>query len=116
MPVTLDEQAVERSTYVVDVAFYDEDEAAVTPTAVTWTLTDELGNVVNSRDAVTVAAASTVSIVLSGLDLAVGGDLVGVWRRLLIEATYDSSLGTGLPLKDEVRFKIGDTVHLTGDD
>lgn len=116
MPSTLTTEAVERSTYVVDLTFTDENGDAVTPTAVTWTLTDELGNVVNGRDAVSATAAATVTVVLSGLDLAVGGDLVGVWRRLLVEATYTSDLGAGLPLKDEIRFKIGDTVHLTGDD
>ena len=116
MPSTLTTEAVERSTYVVDLTFTDENGDAVTPTAVTWTLTDELGNVVNGRDGVTVSPVAEVAVVLSGLDLAVGGDLAGLGRRLLVEATYDSDLGSNLSLKDEVRFKIGDTVHLTGDD
>ena len=106
MPTTLTTSAVERSTFVITAAFTDHAGAAVVPTAMAWTLTDGSGAVVNSRSAVAISPlASTVSIVLSGLDLALpsAGDPM---RTLTLQGTYDSSLGNGLPLKDEVRFAI----------
>jgi hypothetical protein len=64
--------------------------------------------VINSRTLVTIAApASTETIVLSGDDLAVdraGGDTIK--RRLCVIGTYDSDLGTDLPLTREVEFTI----------
>jgi hypothetical protein len=95
----------EQSTIAVTAAFKDESGGSVTPTAVTWTLTDGDKQIVNERDAVPVAAASVVTIVLSGDDLAIGTNRR---RYLTIEATYDSDLGTGLPLKDELSLNITD--------
>ena len=37
--ITLAEEAVERSTYVVTLSFEDEDGMAVAPSTLTWTLT-----------------------------------------------------------------------------
>lgn len=99
-------RATERSTFVVRVAFFDEEAAAVAPTAASWSLTDTDGVVVNSRDDVAISPlATTATIVLSGADLAVSG-AVSVTRVLTVEATYTSSLGSGLPLKQEIRFPV----------
>lgn len=116
MPIVLTEKAKERSTYAISVTFKDDTGATVTPNAgtVTWTLTDSLGTVVNSRDNVAIASASTVVIVLSGLDLAIGGALHQRERRLLIQAEYDSDLGADLPLTEEIVFSIEDFVKLEG--
>ena len=100
---TLSAVARDRSTYVVTATFADEDDAAATPTAITWTLTTPEGTVVNSRSAVSVPPSSSVEIVLSGADLDYD---TSNQRVLTIEATYDSTLGAGLPLKDEVWFSI----------
>ena len=99
-------KSLERSTYVVTVAFTDEDGTAVTPDSITWDLTDSQGNAINSRTSVAIAVpAASNNIVLSGADLAIPrpGDL---WRIMTIEAVYDSSMGSNLPFKDEITFEV----------
>lgn len=108
MPTTLTTKACDKSTYKVTLAFKDAAGAAVIPTAITWTLMDVDGTVVNSRSAVAVSVpAASVDIVLSGEDLDYAD---GEVRRLLVQATYTSTEGTGLPLKDEIVFSINDLV------
>jgi hypothetical protein len=115
MPTKLTTLAPERGTYVVRASFADENEDAVTPNSgLTWTLTDAQGTVVNSRLAVSIVAASTVNIVLTGLDLALGDELFGKTRKLLIEGTYNSSLGNNLPIKEEITFTIANFTKLAG--
>lgn len=114
-PIVLETPASERGTYVVDIAFFDENSVAVTPTAATWTLTDSLAVVINSRSAVAISPlAATATLVLQGLDLAVGAGLIGTARNILVEFTYNSTLGNGLPGKQEIRFTIADFVKPTG--
>lgn len=106
MATNLTVNATERSTYVITAAFTDEDGAAVVPNAITWTLTDTIGTVINSRDGVAVAVpASSIDIVLSGADLAVGG-YNSPLRIFTIEATYNSALGNDLPLTGAAQFSI----------
>lgn len=106
MPTTLSQYAVEKGTFVVRVSFTDETGTPVIPkSGLNWTLTNEAGDVVNSRSAVAITPGTSVNIVLSGDDLA----LVGVGsedRVLTVEGTYDSSLGTDLSIKDECRFSV----------
>jgi hypothetical protein len=110
MPAQLSTEAIEESTYPVTVSFTDEAGAAVIPTAATWTLSDKNGNVVNSREDVVISSlAASVTIVLSGDDLALSNGRI---RKLTIKATYNSSLGNGLPLKDEVTFLITNLVNV----
>ena len=102
----LSDKAVEKSTYVVTVAFADEDGNAVTPDSISWTLSDTDGNVVNSRSdvSITVPAASN-DIVLSGDDLAIPRPSM-LRRRMTIEAVYDSDAGSDLPFKGEIEFEV----------
>lgn len=105
--IILTTEAVEQSTYVIPVTFRDEDATAIAPDAVTWTLTDRHGVVINSRSDVAISPlAATVNIVLTGADLAMLGELDNRTRLLLVEATYNSSLGTGLNLRDEIEFSV----------
>lgn len=106
--VKLNKEAVEGSTYPITVSFTDEDGDPAVPNAgLAWTLTDVNGAVVNGRDAVTIAPAASVTIVLSGDDLAVAPIAGGkVTRLLAISGTYDSDLGSGLPIQDEVEFTV----------
>lgn len=111
MAIELETKAPEKGTYVITATYTDEDGNAVTPNAVTWTLTDKNGVVVNSREDVAISVPGTSNdIVLSGDDLAV--DNQGLKRRFLIEGTYDSSLGSDLPLNEEAVFTIDDFVAL----
>lgn len=98
--------ANDRSTYIVTVAFLDEDGSAVVPDSAVWSLRSGGGAIVNSREDVAIASlAASVDIVLSGDDLAYSD---GAARVLTVEATYTSDAGVGLPLNDEVRFNITD--------
>jgi uncharacterized lipoprotein YbaY len=106
--VKLVTDAVDKSTYIVTAAFTDAAGSDVIPTAITWTLSNSSGTVVNSRSKVVVAGAASITIVLSGADLDYDD---GPSRVLTIEAVYDSTEGIGLPLKDEAVFSIVDLVN-----
>jgi len=102
--------AIEGGTYVISAQFSDELGVTMVPTTVTWTLLDMDGDVINSRSDVSATAATTINIVLSGNDLAMEDNDSGK-RLVLVEATYTSSYGAGLPLKKEYPFTID---RLTG--
>lgn len=99
--------ANEKSTYVVTATFADEDGNSIIPDSVTWTLRNNYGEVVNSRTAVTATAGTTVTIVLSGDDLVYEANSLSL-RTLVIEATYTSSYGAALPLKEQTSFAVTD--------
>lgn len=101
----------EEGTAKATVTFTDETGASVTPSAVTWTLTDISGNVINSRQDVSVTPGASVSFAIYGDDLAVSGN--DVRRLLLVEWTYSSSLGSNLPGKAQASFSIADLVGVT---
>lgn len=87
----------------------DPTGAAVTPNSgLNWTLTDTRANVVNSRSAVSITPGASVTIVLSGDDLALPSALYGRDRVLTVQGTYDSDLGNALPLKEQIVFTIDD--------
>lgn len=101
-------RAIDESTYVVNCAFEDENGLPALPNAITWTLTNDAGVVINSRQDVVVAVpAASVDIVLAGQDLDYAD---GPARIMVIDATYDSSLGDDLPLRESIRFLIEDLV------
>lgn len=97
MAETLSDEALEDSTFVVTATFTDEDEAAVTPQTIEWSLKDENGNVVNSRSAESETPGTSIDILLSGDDLDPGTATVGK-VLLTVTATYNSTLGNDLPL------------------
>jgi hypothetical protein len=101
-------EAVEKSTYVITLAFANKAGTPVTPDSATWTLTDGAGTVINSRSAVVIAPlAASVDVVLSGLDLAMGVTETSYGNRLLtVQAVYSSTEGNSLPLKEEYQFMI----------
>lgn len=108
MPVTLSKKAIEESTLVVTASFEDEEGSAVVPDSLKWSLVNRDGSVVNGRDNVEVTSLSSeVDIVLSGDDLAKDGP-GEVERWIVLQATYTSTLGSGLPLKDQAAFYIVD--------
>ena len=96
-------KAVNKSTYIITSAFTDADGTAVTPNALTWSLTDYEGNVINSRSGVVVTPAASVSIVLGALDL----DTDQGKRVFTIEGTYNSAThGNNLPIREQASFRI----------
>src|SRR6056297_2410833 len=95
--------AKELGTYVITASFTDEDGAAVVPNIVVWTLTNGDQKVVNSRASVSATPASSITIVLSGDDLSLDD---GEERWIRVNATYDSSNGTDLPLRETEQFLV----------
>ena len=104
--------AISKSTFAVTVAFFDENNTAVTPTSAKWTLTDGLGVVVNGRTAQAISVLSTaVTIVLDAGDIDYTTS-ASKRRVLTVTALYNSTLGSNLPDVDSISFPIADT--LTG--
>ena len=96
---------LERSTAALVASFRDEAGELITPSAINWTLTDGDGNVVNERSAVDVAPANSVTIVLTGDDLAVAAGDDGR-RQVIVRATYDGALGDDLPIVGVLEFTV----------
>jgi len=92
------------STYIINVAFFDENGLATIPNSATWSLTDSKGTTINSRSNVVISSlAASVNIVLSGSDLLISN---GASRTLTVNAFYNSTLGSNLPLVSSVQFNI----------
>ena len=110
MSQIIETHANERSTFAVDLRFYDESGLAVVPNTLNWSLTDAVGNIVNGHDNDIVAVPSLSNqLLFSGDDLAFQkGESKLVKRIITVEMTYDSALGTDLPLNDEIIFFIDD--------
>lgn len=102
----------EQSTYGVRVSIVDEDGNPVTPTTCTWTLSDETGAVVNSRDAVSVSPpAANFTVALIGDDLAMVGAGQKELRYFTVSGTYNSdTLGPGIPFHEEIGFYVKNLV------
>lgn len=99
--------AVEKSTKMIVVSFFDENDIAKDPATIKWTLTDTLGNIINERKDVVIAEPSSVeTVILSRDDLAIISGTDNGKRLLTVEATYDSELGIGLTLTGEANFTV----------
>src|SRR3990172_4773823 len=110
MPITITDTANEKSTFALEMAITDENGDPLTPNTLTWTLTDLAGNVINERAGVEITTpASTVTVVLSGDDLALPERAAPI-RVVTLEGTYDGDLRSDLPLKEEVVFTIRNLV------
>ena len=97
-------EAVNGSTYIIQASFTDEDGIAVVPESIVWSLTDINGNIINSRDDVSITPGSEVDIILSGDDLLV---FDGLERIITIEAVYESAISIDpLPLVQQAKFTI----------
>jgi len=112
--ITIDTKPAEEGTAVVTVAFTDHDGIAVSPNAstLTWTLTDTNGTVINLRTNVAITSASSVTIVLSGDDLAITRT-TGAKRVITLEGLYNSTDGNNLPIKVQGIFNIEHFVAVT---
>ena len=114
--IKIEERAYEQSTYVFVVTLTDEEGDAVVPASLKWTLTTKDELVVNDREQVVHSGLSTENkIVLSGDDLQIlpsEEKLRSVDRRFIVEATYDSTLGSGLPVTGVAAFKVTNFVYI----
>lgn len=110
MPTTLTTRAIEQSTFALAVTFTDEAGAAVIPNDIAWSLLDKDGLVVNGQNGIVLPPAASVTILLAGDDLK---SSEGSTRVVLIEGSYDSDLGTDLPLRDTVTFQIANLIGVS---
>lgn len=105
MTITLETHATEKSTFIITASFKDAAGSAVVPNSVIWTLSDKSGIIVNDRSGISETPGSSIDIVLFGNDLAIQDGETNIGERVLtIEATYNSTEGSNLPLKAEVYF------------
>lgn len=113
--VRLLKQASEDSTYIVNVEVYDDSVPAnkIVPVTLKWTLSDNNGNVVNSRDDVTVVTPTdSNNIVLSGDDLQILDDGATETRIFSVRGTYDSQdFGNDLPFTGSIRFEVKNLIY-----
>ncbi len=109
-------RAKERSTYVISMKFKDETGEDAVPTAIKWTLCDENSNPINGRkDVEVLVPANEIDVVLKGDDLQIlegEKDQETVQRYVVIEATYNSTLGTGLPLNEVAMFELTNFLYI----
>lgn len=120
MPTILDTTAKEGSTYSITITLTDSNDATISAgniTSINWTLTDNAGtNIINSREEVAVnPVANPATIVLSGADLDIlAGETTEktVGRRLVIQAVYDSDLGSDLNLVEEAVFLLENLTYV----
>jgi len=108
----LPEQVRQESSAKVTASFKDaSDGSAVTPASVTWSLMNLSGTIINSRDQVSIGAASEIEIWLTGDDLQLLDETNEYeLRKILVEATYNNGAAV-VPLKDEGQFAV---YNLTG--
>ena len=95
----------EGSTAIFTCTFTDEDGDAITPAStVDWTVRTADGTQISTGSE---TAAATVYIVIKGSDLAAPAESGETQvLTLIIETTYNSSLGNGFPLVKIVKFKL----------
>ena len=103
---TLTTSAIEGGTYVISFSFTDEDGDPVTPNQLSWTLTDDEGNVINSREDVVISPpAASVDVLLQGDDLDPGDSKLAE-LIFTIEGTYNSDLGSNLPIVAQCKLPV----------
>jgi hypothetical protein len=109
-------QAMETGTYLVTLTFADENGVPMTPTAVTWSLYDPDGGIVNERENVSVTAPATATtIVLTGDDLALTAGLLYEDRVFVVAATYFSTPHGELTLRDSATIRVNKLVLVDTD-
>ena len=113
MPTKLSDKAVENSTYGIACLFREKVDGVYYPftpnVGLKWSLRDKNGDPVNGKENQPLTPAESVTIVLSGQDLALTGG--PTTRYVTVEGTYNGILGNDLPIVDEVSFQI---INITG--
>ena len=99
-------EAQEESTYFVDITFRDEDDEVVIPDqdTVFWSLTDNSGDVINSRHYESEESASKITVGLESNDLVIHEASPVVERIITVEWEHDAE-----PAQAEVAFLLRKT-------
>src|SRR6056297_363205 len=108
MSQSISVKPTEKGTLVVTISPTDEDNTSLSFGDLTnpqWQLMRHDGAVINERTFDN-SSMSSLEVVLQGDDLAIfGGSDSGI-RYFSFQATYNSTLGSNLPLHDECSFSI----------
>lgn len=116
----------EEGTGKISFILQDEDENIVTPTEISWQLSDILGTIINSNTFANNDITGTETSVTIG-DVTGSGFIVGLTgddlsllstsddgrRRFAVQARYNSSLGTGMYLKGELAFTVTNLLNFS---
>lgn len=118
MPTNLTTEVIEQSTAAITITFEDTAGNAFQPDTLTWTLTDELGVVINDREEVEFAVmAESMTVILSGDDLQIQDREQAdetCTRKVTFQGTYDSDLSEDLlPFVDECTFTLRNLIYVT---
>ncbi len=107
--------AVEKSTYFIPGKFLDQNSAATTPNSVFWTLSDEIGTIINSQENIGFTPNSSFNIKLSGDDLALSTGFTGTKenRKFIVTGNYDTTSYTNLPIKAGAEFDVINLIPIT---
>jgi hypothetical protein len=101
--------ATEGGSVFVTAEFTDRNESDVVPNSITWSLTDEDGDIINSReDIAIVTPAASVTIEISGDDLPWEGNYPSelYYLYVLFKAVYDEADATDVPQNQEKRIAV----------
>ncbi len=111
MPIILGSKAPERGSYAIAAVFTDKGVSFV-PKTLFWTLSKTDGSIINNREDVEVETpAATVTIALKNLDLVLAA-AYDLFRIFTMTGTYDSVLGSDLPILMEVAFEIEPAINV----
>ena len=107
MLIMYENKPMEGGSAVLCISFKDDNKSPIVPLTLSWTLCDALGGIINNRqDEVVDTPASVTKILVYGDDLKLTDAEDDGFRLVLLDGTYDSSLGDGIPLKDQFGFYI----------
>jgi len=105
--VNVSKSAMRESSFFIKVELKDSAGSSVTPTSLSWTLVNEIGAVVNSKNAQVLTPASAMYILLEGDDLAIQDeDNESEIRYILLTGVYDDIRKSGAVFKDTIMFSI----------
>jgi hypothetical protein len=99
--------AKEEASVFVTAVFKDSAKVLVVPTSIEWTLKDEEGTVINSREDISVTPASSVTILLKGDDLPCDGALERLFIYFNVEYTDDVT--PNVPIKEKSLIIVSDS-------
>jgi len=106
MPFTWDKDRAAKAGSAITIGYQLKvGTTVITPDSVTWSLYDEDGTIVNSKEDESATPGETTYITLSGDDLPSTSDDL-LWLTLIVTAVYDSDYGDNLPDVDELTFPV----------
>lgn len=106
MPITLSDKVPDGSACVATATFTDEAGDAVIPDSITWSLYDQDGTIVNSKeDVAVVTPAASVDVLIEGENNLYSG---GHKRTIVFKAVVDLAAGNNQDSNESATYQILD--------